>query len=855
MYKSKKDKDKKKDKKKKKEREKAELGSIHSNAQSHYTDISEDRIKPNVIPTVIDTSDLSSIHSQNTGSTDTSVHVTTSVTPESTNNYKKGKDIIDNPLKLQARVMNTEETPNKQMKRRKQKRHVDEELVEKLMKNEDSLMEFVVRVNKIYEEQIKETAPFMTFVLCGMQSTGKSTIMERFMGSVINIVQDGTGTRCPLNVTCIHDESASEPVCELWGEELHPTTNSRKFTINEVFTKIVEHNRKLGDEDRFSSKSLYLVYKSKDTQNLRFVDTPGIISNTSTGKDCREDIKEILRAKMEEPTTRLCVLLEPKEFDTNPIIDFCDETFGGRDEWVHDSVFLMTKFDKQIGDARTGSRANGFFKTFNDNNIYPHLIMTPTIDKEDLPIKELYEERKKNLHDSDGYEDKKFEEWKECHKMFLQSNPKDQPLDPRTREKIGFPSAKKCIRKVMLEDVIGCIPDVLKHLKAELRRCMMLRDELRERQESQDPENVKSVADQAFRKVKLRIQDYLKGILANDGDQDAYKQSLDDEVEAEEDSAWAGTKLNHYTELEDDWRRTISSLGSDYPKYMDADVRFLGGKQVGRAIRFFKYVLVESIPDPKDLRGKLENCTGYRNNQIDRKDWENAMIQVVQSTEKTVHIGVNYTIKHICNIFKRLFPLALADLKSGLAESEMFKSLPAALEEHWICEYDEMLLELMENSIEKVHSAIAPTFSTIYPELIAPRKLPEKKFEDAVCELSIEKGKGSLHNILELQATTKIEFLPSQRQESEDESESHAILRISYKYILELMQYNLCSLEYHINHYLDQGFKNELNETFVPSEFDWSTIVVDPRIIKELKEVEGKIACIEDTLHRVQHIV
>ena len=67
---------------------------------------------------------------------------------------------------------------------------------------------------------------------------------------------------------------------------------------------------------------------------MRFVDTPGIISNIGTGKDNREDIKIILRDVMKKPTSKLVVLLEPKEFATNQLIDFCDETFGDRVRWM-----------------------------------------------------------------------------------------------------------------------------------------------------------------------------------------------------------------------------------------------------------------------------------------------------------------------------------------------------------------------------------------------------------------------------------------------------------------------------------------------------------------------------------------
>merc|ERR1719263_439750 len=91
----------------------------------------------------------------------------------------------------------------------------DEQFAKLLSKDEDQLLEFVAKVNKVFEQKLKKEAPFMTFVLCGMQSSGKSTIMERFMNAVLNVVKGGTGTRCPVYTTCIHDEKLSTPTCSL----------------------------------------------------------------------------------------------------------------------------------------------------------------------------------------------------------------------------------------------------------------------------------------------------------------------------------------------------------------------------------------------------------------------------------------------------------------------------------------------------------------------------------------------------------------------------------------------------------------------------------------------------------------
>lgn len=67
----------------------------------------------------------------------------------------------------------------------------DSKIATLLSKNEDDLLKFVVKVNKVYQDKLNRPAPFMTFVICGMQSAGKSTIMERFMSAVLNIVQEG----------------------------------------------------------------------------------------------------------------------------------------------------------------------------------------------------------------------------------------------------------------------------------------------------------------------------------------------------------------------------------------------------------------------------------------------------------------------------------------------------------------------------------------------------------------------------------------------------------------------------------------------------------------------------------------
>ena len=383
--------------------------------------------------------------------------------PESSDPNDEGGDVLTeeyaSSFKSSSATLSVDERRAKRQQRKKAKvggassaasktltDDSDKRVTELLARNEDELLEFVAKINKVYQEKLKKPAPFMTFVFCGMQSAGKSTIMERFMNAVLNIVQEGTGTRCPLDTTCIHDGSLAEPVCELFGEELE-TELEERLSVNQVFDLITAHNKRLGAEDRFSTSPLYLVYRAKNVQNMRFVDTPGIISNKSTGKDNRDDIKTILRSEMKRPNTKLCVLLEPKEFQTNPIVDFCDSSFGGRDKWIHNATFLMTKFDKQLDDSRSGSKANAFFKEFHKNKCFPHLVITPTLPKEDLPGPMLYQARRSLLESADEYEKQKFDIWRDGHEAFHDEH-KDELLVEAVAKKIGFHSAKQVMREI-----------------------------------------------------------------------------------------------------------------------------------------------------------------------------------------------------------------------------------------------------------------------------------------------------------------------------------------------------------------------------------------------------------------------
>jgi hypothetical protein len=88
------------------------------------------------------------------------------------------------------------------------------------------------------------------------------------------------------------------------------------------------------------------------------------------------------------------------------------------------------------------------------------------------------------------------------------------------------------------------------------------------------------------------------------------------------------------------------------------------------------------------------------------------MVQITKvSVENVSHPGINYLIKHVGCIFRRLFSLALEDIKTGEQLSSTFKLLPTAVEKHFLKEFDVMLWALMQNAANMTHLALEPMVS------------------------------------------------------------------------------------------------------------------------------------------------
>lgn len=128
--------------------------------------------------------------------------------------------------------------------------------------------------------------------------------------------------------------------------------------------------------------------------------------------------------------------------------------------------------------------------------------------------------------------------------------------------------------------------------------------------------------------------------------------------------------------------------------------------------------MVEALPDPFALRDYAATGAGYLNGGLQRENWEHSMRQITGACMKDItYPGINYLVKHAGCILRRLFSVAMYDIKEGEQFSATFKLMPSQVEIYLKEKYDSMLWDLMENAANLTHSVTKAMYSTINPNL------------------------------------------------------------------------------------------------------------------------------------------
>ncbi len=263
------------------------------------------------------------------------------------------------------------------------------------------------------------------------------------------------------------------------------------------------------------------------------------------------------------------------------------------------------------------------------------------------------------------------------------------------------------------------------------------------------------------------------------------------------------------------------------------------------------------------------------------------------SAKTSAHPGINFFIKHVGSIFRKLFQVALRDVKEDAAFSKQFCFLPSGIEHLLVSKFDDMVWELMETAADRTHVSLEPMYSSLNPRL--PNfdllededdslqtytfcnktneyvKTPNKKEKNQeglarmilggfgdFFSMDTGRAKEVLREEGCKRANEKKNFLPEDRSAMINESETERIVFSAFQYTLALHTQIEIHLNFQINHYLYEGFKNKILtfslNFFDDEDLDWNAMIPNDALDDRIVEVKDKKSGLEKSLREVQQM-
>ncbi len=204
-------------------------------------------------------------------------------------------------------------------------------------------------------------------VIVGMQSDGKSSLVEALLGFQFNIVSSNIGTRRPLIINMINSRAHSEPLCRFRKEENSSNSDSNLDDFELVPTAVANLSAEIirrtnlvagAEKNRVSAKPIFLRVEYANCANLTIYDTPGF--RIGGDSKLREEIHEMV-IELIRPPERIIICLEQSTVEwanstSRSIIQIADSQFKR-------TLFLHTKFDNRCKELRSVDEAEKYLRS------------------------------------------------------------------------------------------------------------------------------------------------------------------------------------------------------------------------------------------------------------------------------------------------------------------------------------------------------------------------------------------------------------------------------------------------------------------------------------------------------------
>ncbi|TMW82626.1 hypothetical protein EJD97_005502 [Solanum chilense] len=193
-----------------------------------------------------------------------------------------------------------------------------------------------------------EKLPIPEIVAIGGQSDGKSSLLEALLGFRFNVREVEMGTRRPLILQMVHDQSALEPRCRFQDEDSEEY-GSPLVLASEIADTIKSRTESLLKRTRaaVSSKPIVMRAEYAHCPNLTIIDTPGFVLKAKKGEPERtpDEILSMVKS-LASPPHRIILFLQQSS------VEWCSslwlDTIREIDPSFRRTVIVVSKFDNRL---------------------------------------------------------------------------------------------------------------------------------------------------------------------------------------------------------------------------------------------------------------------------------------------------------------------------------------------------------------------------------------------------------------------------------------------------------------------------------------------------------------------------
>jgi len=218
---------------------------------------------------------------------------------------------------------------------------IEEDPINKrILRQYRQLMEINGELEKMQDVGQKKTIPITCIILLGLQSAGKTSVLNVLIKCYAGFCAAGTATRCLVKYYLKHNPEIKGTRYKVDGVE----TDDLGKKLHEV-----SENIKFNSLNGFSKEPCVVEIEGENVLDLVFIDTPGLCPQNTNKNDIIKDIIRPVITKQEN----VFVVVSKAVADigeTDQTRDILDSLFRSVNEktWFKRSIFLMSGIDLRL---------------------------------------------------------------------------------------------------------------------------------------------------------------------------------------------------------------------------------------------------------------------------------------------------------------------------------------------------------------------------------------------------------------------------------------------------------------------------------------------------------------------------